>query len=76
MEAGVTTERSTPISPNAPDPVSVKMAAEFPLLWQMAQEYDFAERLGGCSSALHAEVDRALNELWQARHYVAEEHLR
>jgi hypothetical protein len=52
------------------------MAAEFPLLWEMAKEYDFAEKLGGCSSDLHAEVDRALNELWQARHYVAEEHLR
>ena len=43
------------------------MAEEFPLLWNMAQEYDFAERLGGCTSALHAEVDKALREIWDAR---------
>jgi hypothetical protein len=58
---------------NTPDPRSVRIAREFPLLWEMAQAYDFAERLGGCTSALHAEVDRALREIWDARQYVSEE---
>lgn len=40
---------------------------EFPILWRMAGEFDFAERLGGCNSDLHAEVDKALRELWDAR---------
>ena len=46
---------------------------DFPLLYEMAQQYDFAERLGGSSSALLAEVDKALRELWNARAYMAEE---
>lgn len=76
MCPGMTPASNTPISTNAPDPMSARMAAEFPLLWEMANEYDFAEKLGGCTSALHAEVDRALREIWDARHYAAEEHLR
>jgi hypothetical protein len=40
---------------------------EFPLLYEMAQQYDFAERLGGCSSPLLAEADAALREIWNAR---------
>lgn len=43
------------------------IAEDFPILWQMAQEYEFAERLGGCNSNLHAEIDTALCELWNAR---------
>lgn len=46
---------------------------DFPLLDAMAREYDFAERLGGCTSALHAEADAALREIWMARRYVREE---
>ena len=52
------------------NPVSIRMAEEFPLLWAMTQEHDFAERLGGCSSPLHAEVDRALREIWNARNFM------
>jgi hypothetical protein len=46
------------------------MAEEFPLLWAMADEFDFAERLGGCQSELHAEVDRALREVFDARNFM------
>jgi hypothetical protein len=40
---------------------------EFPLLWAMSEQYDFAERLGGCTDALYAEADAVLRELWLAR---------
>lgn len=40
---------------------------EFPSLWRMAEQYDFAERLGGCMNAMYAEADAALRELWMAR---------
>jgi len=52
------------------NPVSIRMAEEFPLLWAMTQEHDFAERLGDRSSPLHAEVDRALREIWDARNFM------
>ena len=43
------------------------MAEEFPILWEIAQQYDFAQRLGGCTEPLWEEVDRALREIWDAR---------
>lgn len=52
---------------NAPNPASVRMTREFPLLWKIAEQYDFAERLGGCIEPLWEEVDRALREIWDAR---------
>ena len=55
---------------NEPNSVSAHMAKEFPLLWAMANEFDLAERLGGCSSELHAEIDRALREIWDARNFM------
>lgn len=39
----------------------------YPLLWDMSERYDFAERLGGCTDPLMAEVDAVLRELWMAR---------
>lgn len=51
---------------------SFGIAEEFPLLWDIAQQYDFAERLGGCTSSLMAEVDAALRELWDARRNAVE----
>ena len=44
---------------------------EFPLLFEMAERYDFAERLGGCTDPLLAEADAALRELWMARENLA-----
>jgi hypothetical protein len=49
------------------NPVATELHAEFPLLWEQAQAFDFAERLGGCSDPLFAEIDRAMHELWLAR---------
>ena len=43
---------------------------DYPLLSEKARQYDFAERLGGCSDPLMAEIDAALRELWDARRYV------
>lgn len=40
---------------------------DFPTLYEMAQQFDFAERLGGSNSPILAEADRALRELWDAR---------
>lgn len=40
---------------------------DFPMLYEMAQQYDFAERLGGSNAPLLEEADRALRELWEAR---------
>lgn len=45
---------------------------EFPLLWEMSEQFDFAERLGGCTDPLYAEADAVLRELWTARANVAE----
>lgn len=47
------------------------MRRDFPLLWKMAGEFDFAERLGGCKSELHAEADAAMREIWSARQFLA-----
>lgn len=44
-----------------------ELAREYPLLWKMATDFDFAERLGGCSDPLMAEADSVLRELWMAR---------
>jgi hypothetical protein len=49
------------------NPVATELHAEFPLLWEQAQAFDFAERLGGCSDPELAEIDRAMRELWSAR---------
>ena len=54
---------------NEPNPISIRMAKEFPQLWEMAKQYDFAERLRGCSSELHEEADRALREIFDARNF-------
>ena len=55
------------------NPVALEMQRDFPLLWEIAQQYDFAERLGGCSEPLWAEVDTAMREIWNARNYVRDE---
>jgi hypothetical protein len=47
--------------------VTSELSREFPMLWNLACEYDFAERLGGCTDPLRAEADAALRELWTAR---------
>jgi hypothetical protein len=47
---------------------------DYPLLDAKAREYDFAERLGGCTDPLMAEIDKAMRELWDARRYVSEGH--
>ena len=49
---------------------------DYPLLMEKARQYDFAERLGGCTDPLMAEIDKAMHELWSARRYVSEEHHR
>lgn len=49
------------------------VAEDFPLLWEKAQAFDFAERLGGCTDPLMAEIDAALQEVWNARNYLASE---
>ncbi len=51
---------------NTPMP-TYGLKEEFPILWQMSVDFDFAERLGGCGSPLFAEADAALRELWNAR---------
>lgn len=52
--------------------MATELHAEFPLLWEQAQAFDFAERLGGCSDPLLAEIDRAMHELCLARSNVRE----
>ena len=44
---------------------------DYPLLFEMAERFDFAERLGGCTDPLLAEIDTALRELWMARENTA-----
>jgi hypothetical protein len=56
---------------NEPMP-QYKLKEDYPLMYQRALDYDFAERLGGCSDPLMAEIDAALRELWDARRYVGE----
>jgi hypothetical protein len=43
------------------------IADDFPKLWELAQAYDFASRLGAVGGTLEQEVDQALRELWDAR---------
>ena len=43
------------------------IADDFPLMWEKTQQFDFAERLGGCTDPLMAEIDAALREIWMAR---------
>jgi hypothetical protein len=43
------------------------MKRDYPLLWEKANEYDFAERLGGCGDPLMAEIDEAMREIFSAR---------
>ena len=45
---------------------------DYPLLCERASAFDFAERLGGSTSGLDAEIDQALRELWDARRNVAD----
>lgn len=52
---------------NTPNPASVRMAEEFPLLWDLAKDHDNAQKLGATSTRLSEEADRALRELWDAR---------
>lgn len=47
--------------------IATALHEEYPMLWELAQEFDFAERLGGCLSPLAAEADAALREIWMAR---------
>jgi hypothetical protein len=49
------------------NPVAVALATEYPLLWEKAGVFDFAEKAGGCTDPLLAEIDRAMRELWLAR---------
>lgn len=48
------------------------MKRDYPLLWQKADEYDFAERLGGCTDPLMREIDDAMRELFSARTFIAD----
>ena len=50
-----------------PASVVSDLEREYPILFQKARDYDFAERLGGCTDPLMAEVDAAMRELWMAR---------
>jgi hypothetical protein len=50
--------------------VGIAMQREYPLLWEIAKQYDFAERLGGCSEPLWAEVDAAMREIYSARQFM------
>lgn len=67
------TEPRTPAGQSIPQ---YGIDRDFPLMNQMAHDYDLAERLGGSTSPLHAEIDKALRELWDARRYVTEDHSR
>jgi hypothetical protein len=49
-----------------------RMRRDYPLLWEKAGEYDFAERLGGCSDPLMAEIDEAMREIFSARTFMAD----
>ena len=46
---------------------------DFPLLYEMAQQYDSTERLGGFNAPILEEADRVLRELWMARAAVSGE---
>ena len=40
---------------------------DYPLLYEQAKRFDFAERLGGCTDPLLKEIDAAMRELHDAR---------
>jgi hypothetical protein len=54
--------------------VNDSLRQDFPLLWEQTEAFDFAERLGGCTDPLMAEIDKAMRELYSARAYVREGH--
>lgn len=56
------------------NPTADGLHRDFPLLWEKALAFDFAERLGGCTDPLMAEIDAAMHELWVARQYAREGH--
>jgi hypothetical protein len=47
--------------------IARRLAEDFPMLWEIAEKHDFAERLGGSTDPLTREVDAALRELWDWR---------
>lgn len=47
--------------------VQASLKADYPRLWDMAGEFDYEERIGRGSSPLHAEADRVMRELYDAR---------
>jgi hypothetical protein len=47
--------------------VASEIKREFPTLWDIATEFDFAERVGGSTEPLWAEADAALREIHAAR---------
>ena len=47
--------------------VAGDLRREFPELFARSEAFDFAERLGGSTSASDREADAALRELWMAR---------
>ncbi len=52
------------------NPTATSLHREFPLLWEKAEQFAFAERLGGCTDPLLSEIDLAMRELWLAREAV------
>jgi hypothetical protein len=56
--------------PNEPMP-QYRLKEDYPLLYERSLDYDFAERLGGSTSKLDAEIDQAMRELWSARRALA-----
>ena len=55
------------MSAESVNPVADELRERYPILWDMAGQYDFAERLGGCTDPLLAEVNAAMFELHSAR---------
>jgi hypothetical protein len=55
---------------NEPMP-QFRLKEDYPLLYERALNYDFAERLGGSTSKLDAEIDAAMRELWDSRRALA-----
>lgn len=49
------------------NPVAEQLRSEFPKLFELSEQHDFAERLGGSTDPLLAEADAALREIWHAR---------
>lgn len=52
--------------------VQQAIRSDYPLLYEKGEQYDFAERLGGRSDPLLAEIDAALREVWSARRALAD----